>query len=146
MPPLAPAVGVYPLIDDAFGPRPPSRSRSLLISSTIMLYIKKRSLLVVLVASILQRLQAASNVCPASHPFICRSADDVNIINCPTCVPEYFQGPCCDKNADCVCDSYCGDDCNDGAIPIPDVYVNGYASECADTCMPRRASDPRLED
>ena len=99
-----------------------------------------------LIASCVAVASAAKFTCPGSHPHVCLGAHHVNKRDCPSCEPHMFQGPCCDKNTDCVCDSYCGDDCNDGAIPIPDVYVNGYDSECADKCMPRRASDPRLED
>ena len=39
-----------------------------------------------------------------------------------------FQGPCCDKNSDCLCDAYCGDDCNDGAAPINNAGAPVYHS------------------
>ena len=60
----------------------------------------------------------ASDRCPSTHPYLCESAHDVNRANCPTCQAHMFQGPCCDKNPDCVCDKYCGPGCNDGAVSI----------------------------
>ena len=57
----------------------------------------------------------ASQDCPASHPFQCASESDVNNIE----VRKYFNGPCCDKNSDCICDAYCGEGCDDGAHALP---------------------------
>lgn len=71
-----------------------------------------RSLLMLLLAV------SARAECPSSHPYMCGSRDAVNQENCPECKADMFQGPCCDKNPDCVCDDYCGHDCNDGAAPV----------------------------
>ena len=59
--------------------------------------------------------------CTQRNPYLCRSQSDVNQRDCPSCQAHMFQGPCCDANPDCVCDSYCGPGCNDGAIAIEEL-------------------------
>ena len=51
---------------------------------------------------------------------MCASAADMCVHESYSgCNRANFQGPCCDRNADCTCDDYCGEGCTGGAVPIP---------------------------
>ena len=52
--------------------------------------------------------------CADPSRFACRTAADCTHSSCP----GSWNGPCCDKNADCLCDDYCGPGCNDGNLPF----------------------------
>ena len=68
----------------------------------------------------LRPIPSSTLTCPASNPHMCASAADMCVHESYSgCNRANFQGPCCDRNADCTCDDYCGEGCSGGAVPIP---------------------------
>ena len=56
-------------------------------------------------------ISSAVPTCPSSHPHVCLNPSSVNNMgddSCQTCSPEYFQGPCCEREGHCICDAYVG--------------------------------------
>lgn len=65
--------------------------------------------------------------CPATHPYRSAVASDCTYGACPGA----WKGPCCDKNADRLCDDYCGHNCNDGKWFQP-AHAGGGGAQCSE--------------
>ena len=71
-------------------------------------------------------VSGTSPSCPADR-HVCATAASCTHGSCPSS----WQGPCCDRNADCLCDAYCGSNCNDGAMPISSGAPTSSGAPCA---------------